>query len=84
MSSVTFFILGSRLFYSAVIKSSDFQDSVGSILAKTSTMRVTIPIDLSTRSFITLPRFFNSRRVPPLLNQSIFGLNSGTVCLSGT
>jgi hypothetical protein len=34
-------------------------------------MRVTIPIDLSTRSFIPLPRFFKSRRVPPLLNQSL-------------
>jgi hypothetical protein len=34
-------------------------------------MRVTIPIDLSTRSFIPLPRFLNSRRVPPLLNQSL-------------
>jgi hypothetical protein len=34
-------------------------------------MRVTIPIDLSTRSFIHLPRFFNSRRVSPLLNQSL-------------
>ena len=42
--------------------------SVGLILAKTSAMRVTIPIDLSSRSFIPLPRFFNSRRVPPLLN----------------
>ncbi len=35
--------------------------SVGLILAKTSVMWVTIPIDLSTRSFIPLPRFFNSR-----------------------
>ncbi len=32
--------------------------SVGLILAKTSTMWVTIPIDLSTGSFIPLPRFF--------------------------
>ena len=45
--------------------------SVGLILAKASAMRVTIPIDLSTWSFIPLPRFFNSRRVPPLLNQSL-------------
>jgi hypothetical protein len=30
-----------------------------------------IPIDLSTRSFIPLPRFFNSRRVHPLLHQSL-------------
>jgi hypothetical protein len=45
--------------------------SVGLILAKASAMRVTIPIDLSTRPFIPLPRFFNSRRVSPLLNQSL-------------
>ncbi len=32
---------------------------------------VTIPIDLSTWSFIPLPRFLNSRRVHPLLNQSL-------------
>jgi len=36
--------------------------SVGLILTKVSVMRVTIPIDLSTRSFISLPRLFNSRR----------------------
>ncbi len=47
----------------------NLKDSVGLILAKSSVMWVTIPIDLSTRSFIPLPRFFNSRRVPPLLNQ---------------
>jgi hypothetical protein len=47
----------------------NLKDSVGLILAKASAIRVTIPIDLSTRSFIPLPRFFNSRRVPPLLNQ---------------
>ena len=34
-------------------------------------MRVTIPIDLSTWPFIPLPRCFNSRRVPPLVNQSL-------------
>jgi hypothetical protein len=49
----------------------DLKGSVGLILAKASTMRVTIPIDLSTRSFIPLPRFMNSRRVPPVLNQSL-------------
>ncbi len=47
--------------------------TVGLICAKTFPIRVTtmIPIDLSTRSFIPLPRFFNSRRVSPLLNQSL-------------
>ena len=49
----------------------NLKDSVGLILAKASGNRVTIPIDLSTRSFIPLPRFLNSRRVPPLLNKSL-------------
>ncbi len=49
----------------------NLKGSVGLILVKSSVMWVTIPIDLSTRSFIPLPRFFNSRRVPPLLNQSL-------------
>jgi len=51
---------------------------VGLILAKVSgllfpsiCLRVTIPIDLSTGSFIPVPRFFNFRRAPPLLNQSL-------------
>ena len=47
------------------------KDTVGLILTKTSAMRVTIPIGLSTRPFIPLPRFFNSRRPAPLLNPSL-------------
>jgi hypothetical protein len=47
----------------------NLKDSVGLILDKTSAMWATIDIDLSTWSFIPLPRFLNSRRVPPLLNQ---------------
>ncbi len=39
----------------------NLKGSVGLILGKASARRVTIPIDLSTRSFIPLPRFFNSR-----------------------
>jgi hypothetical protein len=54
-----------------VSRLTNLKDSVGLILAKTSAMRVTIPIDLSTWSYIPLPRFFNSRRVSPLLNQSL-------------
>jgi len=46
----------------------NLKDSVRLILTKSSTMRVTIPIDLSTWPFIPLPRFFNSRRPAPLLN----------------
>jgi hypothetical protein len=45
--------------------------SVGLFSDKVSSIRVTISIDLSTRSFIPLPRFVNSRRVSPLLNQSL-------------
>jgi hypothetical protein len=45
--------------------------SVGLLLAQDSAMRVTIPIDLSTRPFIPLSRCLNSRRVLPLLNQSM-------------
>ena len=45
----------------------NIKDSVRLILVEVSLMRVTIPIDLSTRSFIPLPRFFNSRRPTPLL-----------------
>ena len=50
---------------------SNLKGSVGLILAKVTVMWVIIPIDLSTRSFIPLPRFLNSRRVSPLLNQSL-------------
>jgi hypothetical protein len=49
----------------------NLKGSVGLILAKASSIRLTTPIDLSTRSFILLPRSFNSRRVSPLLNQSL-------------
>jgi hypothetical protein len=49
----------------------NIKGSVGLILAKTFGMRVTTPIDLSTRPFIPLPHFFNSRRTPPLLNPSL-------------
>jgi hypothetical protein len=44
---------------------------VGLILPEVSEMRFTIPIDLSTWAFIPLPRVFNSRRVSPLLDQSL-------------
>ncbi len=50
---------------------SNLKGSVGLILTKSSSIRVTIPIDLSTSPFIPLPRFLNSRRVPSLVNQSL-------------
>jgi hypothetical protein len=40
--------------------------SVGLILAKASAMRISIPLDLSSRSFIPLPRFICSRCATPL------------------
>ena len=49
----------------------NLKGSVGLILTKSSEIRVTSPIDLSEWSFLPLPRFLNSRRVTPLLNQSL-------------
>ena len=39
----------------------NLKGSVGLILAKTSVMRISIPLDLSSRSFIPLSRFIRSR-----------------------
>ncbi len=49
----------------------NLKDSVGLILAKESVMRISIPIDLSSRHFIPLPRFIRSRRPTPLLALSL-------------
>ena len=49
----------------------NLKGSVGLNLTKVSVMRVTIPIDLSTRSFIPLSRFFRCRRASPLLTSSL-------------
>jgi hypothetical protein len=45
--------------------------SVGLILSKASVMRISIPLDLSSRSFIPLPRFMRPRRAAPLLVPSL-------------
>ncbi len=45
--------------------------SVGLILVKASAMRISIPLDLSSRPFIPLPRFMRPRRVTPLLAPSL-------------
>jgi hypothetical protein len=45
--------------------------SVGLILTKGSVMRISIPLDLSSRSFIPLPCFIRSRRPLPLLTPSL-------------
>ena len=44
----------------------NLKGSVGLILAKASAMRISIPLDLSSRPFIPLPRFIRSRRSTPL------------------
>ena len=49
----------------------NIKGSVGLILAKASTIRISIPLDLSSRSFIPLPCFMRSRRVTPLLAPSL-------------
>ena len=49
----------------------NIKGSVGLILAKASAMRISIPMDLSSRSFIPLPRFIRSRRSTPLLAPSL-------------
>ena len=41
----------------------NIKGSVGLILAKCSVMRISIPLDLSSRSFIPLPCFIRSRRL---------------------
>jgi hypothetical protein len=40
-------------------------------LAKASVMRISIPLDLSSRSFIPQPSFMRPRRVTPLLAPSL-------------
>ena len=45
----------------------NIKGSVGLNLAKASAMRISIPLDLSSRPFIPLPCFIRSRRVTPLL-----------------
>jgi hypothetical protein len=49
----------------------NIKGSVGLILVKASAMRISIPVDLSSRTFIPLPRFMRPRRVTPLLAHSL-------------
>ncbi len=49
----------------------NIKGSVGLILAKTSVMWISIPLDLSSRPFIPLPCFIRSRRPTPLLAPSL-------------
>jgi hypothetical protein len=49
----------------------NLKGSVGLTLAKTSGMRISVPLDLSSRSFIPLPCFIRSRCPTPLLTPSL-------------
>ena len=49
----------------------NIKGSVGLILAKASAMRISIPLDLSSRPFIPLPRFIRSRCSTGLLVPSL-------------
>ena len=49
----------------------NLKGSVGLIMAKASAMRISVPLDLSSWSFIPLPRFIRSRRATPLLAPSL-------------
>ena len=49
----------------------NIKGSVGLILAKASDMRISIPLDLSSRSFIPLPHSIRSRRPTTLLAPSL-------------
>ena len=49
----------------------NIKGSVGLILAKASDMRISIPLDLSSRPFTPLPCFMRSRRAAPLLAPSL-------------
>jgi hypothetical protein len=61
--SLNFFALPARLLLS-------LKGSVGLTLDTVSGMGVSIPLDLSSRSFMPLPRFIRSRRPTPLLAQN--------------
>ena len=49
----------------------NIKGQVGLILAKASTMRISIPLDLSSRSFVPPPCFIRSRRPTTLLVPSL-------------
>ena len=49
----------------------NLKGDVGLIMAKASAMRISIPLNLSSRSFIPLPRFIRSRRPTPLFAPSL-------------
>ena len=64
-----------RFLHTTCLTNPRMKGSVGIILAKASATRISIPLDLvtdlSSRSFIPLPRFIRSRRPIPLLAPSL-------------
>ena len=49
----------------------NLKGTVGLIMTKASAMRISIPLDLSSRSCVPLPHFIRSRRPTPLLAPSL-------------
>ena len=49
----------------------NLKGAVGLIMAKASAVRISIPLDLSSRSCVPLPCFIRSRRPTPLLTPSL-------------
>ena len=49
----------------------NLKGAVGLIMAKASAMRISIPLDLSSRSYIPLPSFIRSCRPTPFLTPSL-------------
>ena len=60
-----------RFLRTACTKKTNIKGSVGLILAKSSAMRISIPLDLSSRPFVPPPRFIRSRRPTTLLTPSL-------------
>ena len=55
------------------IRFTNLKGVVGLIMVKPSVMRISIPLDLSSRSFIPLPCFIRSRLTTPILSPSRSG-----------
>ena len=68
--------------WSGVRRLPNLKGSVGVILIKSSSMRIFIALDLSTRSFIPLPHFLRSHNPPLLLSHSLVPFPPCTSLLS--
>ena len=61
----------------------NLKGEVGLMMAKASAMRISIPLDLSSRSCVPLPRFIRSCRPTPFLDPTLV-LFPPCFCQSGT